>query len=201
MIVIPGLLQPLKAAGKRITSWVEESDAVMVEVGSTVRRAACPRCPMRSSRLHGHDRRAIADSPCFGRPVTLAVEIRRFKCTNDCCAQRTFCECIEPLAVARQRRTLRLMPGEGVHRRLATRSVAKRALGWGGNWACGSADPRCCVSCAAPAACPHRIPWSSALTTGRSPAVTAMARSWWTWTDTVRSNCWPGGMHQRWSPG
>ena len=66
---------------------------------------------MRSSRLHGHYRRPIADSPSFGRPVTLAVEIRRFKCINDCCAQRTFCECIEPLAVARQRRTLRLMQG------------------------------------------------------------------------------------------
>ena len=105
----------------------------MVEAHSTVRRATCPRCSTRSSRLHGHYRRAIADSPCFGRPVTLAVEIRRFKCINDCCAQRTFCECIEPLAVARQRRTLRLMQGEGVRRRLATRSVAKPALGWGGN--------------------------------------------------------------------
>ena len=111
MIVIPGLSQPLKAAGKRITAWAEQSNGLMVEAHSTVRRAACPRCSTRSSRLHGHYRRAIADSPCFGRPVTLAVEIRRFKCINDCCAQRTFCECIEPLAVARQRRTLRLMQG------------------------------------------------------------------------------------------
>ena len=111
MIVIPGLSQPLNATGMRVTSWVEESNGLMVEARSTVRRAACPRCSTRSSRLHGHYRRAIADSPCFGRPVTLAVEIRRFKCINDCCAQRTFCECIEPLAATRQRRTLRLMQG------------------------------------------------------------------------------------------
>ena len=43
MIVIPGRSQPLKAAGKRITSWVEESNGLMVEAHSTVRRAACPR--------------------------------------------------------------------------------------------------------------------------------------------------------------
>ena len=111
MIVIPGLSQPLKAAGKRITSWVEESDGLMVEADSTVRRAACPRCSKRSSRLHGHYRRPIADSPSFGMPVMLAVEIRRFKCINGRCPQRTFSECIKPLTVARQRRTLRLMQG------------------------------------------------------------------------------------------
>ena len=60
MIVIPGLSQPLKAAGKRINSWVEDGDKLMVEAHSTVRRAACPRCSTRSSRLHGHCRRAIA---------------------------------------------------------------------------------------------------------------------------------------------
>ena len=70
MIVIPGLLQWLRAAGKRITSWVEESNGLRVEAHSTVRRAACLRRSPRSSRLHGHYRRAIADSLCFGRPVT-----------------------------------------------------------------------------------------------------------------------------------
>ena len=85
----------------------------MVEAHSTVRRAACPRCSTISSRLHGHYRCVVADSPCFGGSATLAVEVRRFKCINDCCAQRTFCECIEPLAVASQRRTLRLIGRAG----------------------------------------------------------------------------------------
>ena len=38
----------------------------------------------------------------------LAVEIRRFKCVNRCCPQRTFSEQLDPLAIAGQRRTLRL---------------------------------------------------------------------------------------------
>ena len=42
MIIIPGLSQPLKAAGKRIDSWVEDGDKLMVKADSAVRRAACP---------------------------------------------------------------------------------------------------------------------------------------------------------------
>jgi len=111
MVIIPGLSQPLKAAGKRITSWAEDSGGLTVEANSTVRGATCPGCSQKSSRLHGHYWRAIAESPCFNAPVRLSVEMRRFKCVNRCCRQRTFSERIEPLAVPRQRRTLRLMQG------------------------------------------------------------------------------------------
>ena len=77
MIVIPGLSQPLKAAGKRITSRVEENNGLTVEAHSTVRRAARPRCSTRTSRLHGRYRRVVADSSCFGRRVLAAVFRRR----------------------------------------------------------------------------------------------------------------------------
>lgn len=40
--------------------------------------------------------------------MTLAVEIRRFKCVNPACPQRTFSERIETLAATGRRRTLRL---------------------------------------------------------------------------------------------
>ena len=43
----------------------------------------------------------------FGMPVTLTVEVRRFKCVNRHCLQRTFSERIAPLAGAGQRRTQR----------------------------------------------------------------------------------------------
>ena len=109
MIAIPGLSKPLKVAGKRIASWAEDGDGLTVEADSTVRQATCPCCSKRSSRLHGHYRRSIADSPCFGMPVTLDVEMRRFKCVNHRCPRRTFSERIDSLAVARRHRTLRLM--------------------------------------------------------------------------------------------
>lgn len=108
MVVMPGLSQPLEAAGKCITSWDDSGSRLVVKAGSVVRWATCPRCTCGSARPHGRYRRSIADSPSFGLPVMLTVEIRRFKCVNHSCSQRTFSERIETLATSGRRRTLRL---------------------------------------------------------------------------------------------
>ena len=108
MIVIPGLSRPLEAVGKHVVSWDDSDSRLSMEVGGLVSWAACPRCTCGSSRTHGRYRRWLADTPSFGLPVTLAVEMRRFKCINRHCPQRTFSERIDPLAGAGQRRTLRL---------------------------------------------------------------------------------------------
>ena len=108
MVMFPGLSQPLEAAGKQIISWDDGGGRLVVDAASIVRWAACPRCARGSARPHGRYRRCVADSPCFGQPVTLAVEIRRFKCVNPACPQRTFSERIETLAATDRRRTLRL---------------------------------------------------------------------------------------------
>lgn len=108
MVVFPGLSQPLEAVGKHILSWDDGGSCLVVEAGSVVRWAACPRCACGSTRPHGRYRRWVADSPCFGQPVTLAVEIRRFKCVNSACPQRTFSERLTTLAAPGRRRTLRL---------------------------------------------------------------------------------------------
>ena len=95
-------------AGKHISSWDDSGNRLAVEADSVVRWAHCPRCTCSSSRSHGRYRRRVADSPSFGASVTLAVEIRRFKCINHACPQRTFSERIETLAASGRRRTLRL---------------------------------------------------------------------------------------------
>jgi transposase len=45
---------------------------------------------------------------CFGQPVTISVEVRRFKCVDPNCSQRTFSERLDALAAPGQRRTRRL---------------------------------------------------------------------------------------------
>ena len=108
MVIIPGLTQPLEAVGKQIAIYNDSGSRLAVETCSVVDQAPCPRCAWSSSRIHGRCRRQIADCPCFGQPVTLEIEVRRFKCVNRQCPQRTFCERIDVLAAPRQRRTLRL---------------------------------------------------------------------------------------------
>jgi len=108
MTVIPGLSEPLRTIGKHVGEWNESDDRLHVDVCGSVRRAACPSCSRRSSRVHGSYRRRLDDRPSFGQRVTLSIEVRRFKCLNPNCTQRTFCEPLDSLAAPNQRRTQRL---------------------------------------------------------------------------------------------
>ncbi|MEP7299846.1 MAG: ISL3 family transposase, partial [Burkholderiales bacterium] len=108
MIVIPGLSKPLAIVGKRIGGWHEGGDRLWVDAHTVVRLAPCPSCSCRSRRVHGTYRRQIDDRPCFGQRVTLSVEVRRFKCVNPNCTQRTFSERLSSLVAPGQRRLLRL---------------------------------------------------------------------------------------------
>ena len=108
MIVLPGLSEPLRAAGVRITSWREDDGCVRVLAQTATRRAACPRCAALSSRVHGHYQRRLHDLPSFGQPVTIVVEMLRFKCINDACALRSFSGTLGALAAPARRRTQRL---------------------------------------------------------------------------------------------
>ena len=65
----------------------------------------------------------------MGRPVSLGVEMRPFKCVNRQCSQATFAEQIEALALPKQRRTVGLdgawrliaqTPGGSASSRLST---------------------------------------------------------------------------------
>jgi hypothetical protein len=91
------------------SSWDDSGSRLVVDAGSIVQSAVCPCCTCSSSRPHGRYQRWVADCPSFGQPVTLAVEVRRFKCVNPGCTRQTFTERIETLVAAGQRRTLRLV--------------------------------------------------------------------------------------------
>src|SRR6202521_896735 len=108
MTVVPGLSRPLKTVGKHVGGWNEGDDCLWVDASGSVRSAACPSCSRRSSRVHGSYRRRLDDRPCFGQPVTLSVEVRRFKCVNPNCSRHTFTERLDALAAPSQRRTQRL---------------------------------------------------------------------------------------------
>ena len=76
---IPGLSRPLADAGKRVDSWDDAGGQLVVVASSTVSRSTCPQCAGQSRQVHGRYRRRLADRACFGLPVTISIEVRRFK--------------------------------------------------------------------------------------------------------------------------
>src|SRR4051812_30013767 len=70
--------------------------------------AACPDCAALSGRVHSRYDRTLGDLPWQGRPVTLRVRVRRFRCLNPACLRRTFAERLGETARPAARRTSRL---------------------------------------------------------------------------------------------
>ncbi len=70
--------------------------------------AACPACEAPSSHVHSRYERTLGDLPCQGQPVTLRVEVRRFRCPAPLCSRRTFAERLAGIAQPLARRTCRL---------------------------------------------------------------------------------------------
>src|ERR1700736_5251831 len=54
--------------------------------------ACCPLCQHPSERIHGRYGRSVADVPCGGRRVTLALTVRKFVCGTPNCPRKIFTE-------------------------------------------------------------------------------------------------------------
>jgi transposase len=85
----------------------------------------CPRCGRLTGQVHGCYQRTVADVPADGRPVVVAVRVRRMRCPALGCPVQTFREQVPGVLDRYQRRTARLagQAGEAV-RRLAGRAGA-----------------------------------------------------------------------------
>ncbi len=81
-----------------------------VTIDATVPRQAvpCPDCGHSSRRLHSRYVRVLHDLPWQGRPSTIRIAARRFRCLNMACARRTFAEHLGAVAGRSARRTTRL---------------------------------------------------------------------------------------------
>ncbi len=86
--------------------WTREGQ-VQIEAVTTGRFGRCPQCQRRSRHVHSHYQRTLADCPCLGRPVTLHLRVRRFRCRVRWCARQVFCERLPEVARPWARRTER----------------------------------------------------------------------------------------------
>ena len=70
--------------------------------------AACPLCQQTSERVHGNYVRTVADLPCGGRRVILALTVRKFVCSAPTCPRQIFTERLPDLVQSYARMTKRL---------------------------------------------------------------------------------------------
>ena len=83
-------------------------NAITLAARTSSRVARCPACGTRSSRVHSHYTRMLADLPWQGIPVAVRLRVRRFFCDQKGCNRAIFAEPLPGVAVRYGRRTERL---------------------------------------------------------------------------------------------
>lgn len=92
-----------------IEKFVSSVDSILIVVRTIQRAAHCPKCNTPSSSLKTCYVRRLADLPWHGVAVRLQLHTRKFRCRNELCQQKVFCERLPNVATAYARRTERLM--------------------------------------------------------------------------------------------
>ena len=94
-------------AQSRLDHYIEAGTLTLL-LETTASSAPCPMCGAESNRVHSRYHRALADLPCFGKAVRLAITVRRFFCTDAQCPRRIFAERLLGFARPYSRTTDRL---------------------------------------------------------------------------------------------
>ena len=72
--------------------FVSEAQCITVVVQAVQLHARCPKCQHPSKSLHSYYQRTVADLPWHGVSVRIQLHTRKFRCRNQLCVQKVFCE-------------------------------------------------------------------------------------------------------------
>ena len=95
-------------AAVRIEKFVSLEDSVLIVIETIKPTAICPQCSVPSRSLKCRYSRRLADLPWHNVPVRIELHTRKFRCRNELCPRKVFCERFEKLAAPFARRTNRL---------------------------------------------------------------------------------------------
>jgi transposase len=95
-------------SGLEVSRVADAGGAVVAFASVAGAQAPCPGCGHVSSRVHGRYQRLVADGAAGGRPLLIALSVRRFRCTAPSCPRSTFVEQAKGLTGRYLRRTLPL---------------------------------------------------------------------------------------------
>ena len=85
-----------------------DEQAITAQVTTTAPEACCPLCQQRSSRVHSHYVRQVADLPWHGLALRLQLRVRRFFCDHPACQRVIFTERLPGLLAPYAHKTVRL---------------------------------------------------------------------------------------------
>jgi transposase len=94
--------------GFEIEEVVEKDNKLILKASSTATSGPCPKCDVRSDRVHSYYTRSPRDLPWGDHAVSLKLKVRRFRCMNVTCEQATFVERLPNLVPVHGQRTTRL---------------------------------------------------------------------------------------------
>jgi len=106
---VPTSLLSFVPRALQVTRVLPTPDQVTIEASPRPTTAGCPTCGMASRRIHSVYRRHLSDLPWQGRPVTIRVAARRFRCANPMCSRQTFADRLTGVTALSSRRTGRLL--------------------------------------------------------------------------------------------
>jgi transposase len=99
---------PFQLPDFAVTSVTDDDTTVMVYASAQQAGASCPHCHHPSQSIHSYYSRSPQDLPISGKTVRLVLRVRRFRCQNSECPQRTFAERCSEIVAPHGQRTKRL---------------------------------------------------------------------------------------------
>jgi transposase len=95
-------------AAIEIEKFVSRNAAITIVVRPIQPTADCPQCRQPSSSLKTRYLRRLADLPWHNVPIQIELHARKFRCRNELCSRRVFCERLPQVVAPFARRTVRL---------------------------------------------------------------------------------------------
>ena len=92
----------------RLEAFVSEENSIVLRVRVVQKQSKCPLCQTNSKSLHSFYVRRVADLPWHGVAVRLELHSRKFRCRNEVCRRKVFCERLSKVVECYARKTVRL---------------------------------------------------------------------------------------------
>jgi hypothetical protein len=98
----------------RIVSFISNSDSITVMARTSQAFGICPVCSTQSKSLHSNYLRQLSDLPWHGVAIRIHLNTRKFRCRNELCRRKVFCERCPKVVESYGRKTIRLQELFGI---------------------------------------------------------------------------------------